>query len=131
VRYLLDTDTCISILRGVKAVIARLQKESPDDCRVSAISAYELFAGAEKSRSSDTERMKVQRFLEVVEILSFDREPARQAGIVRARLEAIGTPIGPYDLLIAGHALSQDLILVTRNTREFQRVEGLQVETWG
>jgi len=131
VRYLLDTDTCISILRGVETTIARLRMESPDDCRISVVTTYELYAGAGKSRAPAEERAKLERFFAVVVPLPFDQSSALAAGNIRAELETAGTPIGPYDLLIAGHAQAAGLILVTGNTREFQRVKGLVIETWG
>lgn len=130
-RYLLDTDTCISILRGVEATIARLRAESPDDCRISVVTAYELYAGAGKSRAPAKERAKLERFFAVVTPVPFDQSSALAAGTIRAELETAGTPIGPYDLLIAGQAQAAGFNLVTGNTREFQRVKGLSVETWG
>lgn len=129
-RYLLDTDTCIDVLRGVDEVIARLQTHAPEDCRVSAITAYELYGGVEKSRVPGRERAKLERFFSVVEVLPFDQAEADGAGKIRAELESAGTPIGPYGVLIAAHARTAGLILVTRNVREFRRVDGLSVETW-
>ena len=128
--YLLDTDTCIAVLRQKAAALARLEALSPDDCGISSITAFELFAGAEKSRNPQTERAKLERFFSVVDVLEFEETAATQAAIVRATLEKAGTPIGPYDLLIAGHALCLGVTLVTGNTDEFQRVAGLRIETW-
>ena len=72
------------------------------------------------------ERVNALRF----EVLQFDKEDARRCGEVRALLAAAGSPIGPYDLLIAGQAISRNRVVVTRNTREFARVPGLQIENW-
>lgn len=95
---------------------------------VSAIAAHELFYGAYKSqrRAQNLARIDGLQFV----VLEFDQEDARQAGEVRAALAAAGTPIGPYDVLIAGQARARGLILVTHNTGEFSRVGGLDVEDW-
>ncbi len=128
--YLLDTDTCIAVLRQKPAALARLQSLSPDDCGISAITSYELFAGAEKARDAKSERAKLDQFFAVVDVLDFDEAASAEAAAIRATLEKAGTPIGPYDLLIAGHALVLGVILVTGNTNEFRRVSGLQLENW-
>lgn len=128
--YLLDTDTCIAVLRKNSVALARLQSLSPDDCGVSSITAFELFAGAEKARDSQAERAKVEQFFSVVDVLDFDETSAAQAATLRARLEKLGTPIDPYDLLIAGHALVLGVTLATGNTDEFKRVQGLRIEKW-
>lgn len=129
-QYLLDTDTCVDLLRGVESVVARLKKLTPDDCGISAISSFELFAGAAKVRDPRREAEKIDALLEVVEELPFAATEARRAGNLRALLEKAGTPIGAYDLLIAAHALTTELILVTANTAEFSQVRGLSLENW-
>jgi tRNA(fMet)-specific endonuclease VapC len=118
------------VLRQKPAALARLQSLSPDDCGISAITAFELFAGAEKARDVKAERGKLEQLFAVVDVLDFDEAASAQAATIRATLEKAGTPIGPYDLLIAGHALVLDVILVTGNTGEFQRVKGLRLENW-
>lgn len=128
--YLLDTDTCVDALRGLRPVVEKLATLTPDDCAISAITSFELYAGAAKARDPQREAGKVQKLLETVEELSFDGAAARQAGALRSEIEAAGTPIGPYDLLIAAHALAVDLTLVTANRDEFSRVAGLRVENW-
>ena len=95
-----------------------------------AITSFELFAGAARARDPQREARKVQTLLDVVEEISFDAEAARRAGGLRFELETAGTPMGPYDLLIAAHALALDLILVSANTAEFGYVPGLSVENW-
>lgn len=129
-RYLLDTDTCIDLLNGVTSTVQRAASISPDDCAISTVSSYELLYGAARSRHSDRERAKVLKFIAAVHELAFDHRAAAEAARVRAELEAGGTPIGPYDILLAGHALAERLTLVTSNTREFARVPGLQNENW-
>ncbi len=128
--YLLDTDTCVDLLRNVPPVIEKLRTLAPDDCGISAVTSFELFAGAARARDARREAQKVQGLLDVIEEISFDRDAARRAGALRFELETAGTPIGPYDLLIAGHALVLDLTLVTANTREFGHVPGLSLENW-
>ena len=106
----------------------RVRSERPGDLAISAIVAHELFFGAFKSR-------RAQQNLALVDalqfaVLEFDKEDARQAGQIRAFLASRGTPIGPYDVLIAGQAVARNMILVTYNTSEFGRVPGLRIEDW-
>ncbi len=129
-RFLLDTNACIDLLRGVPAVVKRLGELTPADCAISAISSFELFAGVAGARDPAKESAKVSKLLEVIEELPFEAEAARRAGALRAELDAARTPIGPYDLLIAAHALAIDLVLVTANSSDFGRVAGLSLETW-
>jgi tRNA(fMet)-specific endonuclease VapC len=128
--HLLDTDACIGILRQRPGMVARLSQLSPTDCCVSEITVFELFCGVSKAQDPARERAKVEQFLSALVELPFDRAAAEAAGRIRIDLERKGTPIGPYDLLIAGHALANCLKLVTYNISEFQRVTGLQTEVW-
>ena len=93
--YLLDTDTCVDLLRNVPAVIEKLGTLGPDDCGISAISSFELFAGAARTHDPRREAQKVQALLNVIEEISFDPDAARRAGALRFELEIAGTPIGP------------------------------------
>lgn len=97
---------------------------------LSAVSLYELRFGAEKSADARANHDGVDELLTAVDLLEFDAAAAAHAGAIRAELRRAGTPIGPYDALIAGHARSRALVLVTRNVREFERVPGLRVECW-
>lgn len=126
--YLLDTNSVIALLKGDAAAWEKLDEQSPDNCAISAIVAYELFYGAFKSQRRDENlaRIDALRF----EVIDFDQSDARHAGEIRATLEAAGTPIGSNDILIAGQARSRELILVTRNVREFSRVADLKMERW-
>ncbi len=126
--WLLDTNTVIALFKGDADVWARLETLAPDACVLPSIVMYELYYGAGKSRhrAANLDRIEKLRFA----VVDFDREDARAAGEIRARLELAGTPIGAYDTLIAGQALSRDYTLVTRNVREFERVEGLKLERW-
>jgi tRNA(fMet)-specific endonuclease VapC len=128
VKFLLDSNAIIALMKGNAGFLERLKLHQPQDFGIPAIVAHELFYGAYKGLrvAENVARVEALQF----EIVDFDREDAQQAGEVRARLAAAGTPIGPYDVLIAGQALARALILVTHNTREFQRVSGLIVEDW-
>lgn len=128
-KYLLDTNTLIAILNDRRSKPSKkLRRHDPGDVVTSSIVVHELYFGAFKSgRTIDN----VARLDELqVPTLSLDREDARSAGEIRAVLKKAGTPIGPYDILIAGQAFARNLILVTNNTREFARVGGLQIEDW-
>jgi len=128
-RYLLDANAVIALLNDKSSKTAqRARRERVGDVAVSAIVAHEVFYGAFKSRRA-AQNLALIDALQFV-VLEFDKEDARQAGEVRALLAAKGTPIGPYDVLIAGQAVARDMILVTHNTQEFGRVMGLQIEDW-
>ena len=129
-RYLLDTDTCIDLLRGEPDVTAKADSVSPDDCAVSTVTTYELLAGAGRCRHPREEERKVATFVKAVHEIPFHRRAAERAGALRAELEGRGSIIGPYDLLLAGQALADGLVLVTSNTGEFSRVPGLRLERW-
>ena len=129
IRYLLDTNAVISLLNSVTSPTAvKARQVNPREVGVSSIVAHELFYGAFKS-ARPTQNVALVDALQF-DILEFDKEDARQAGEVRAHLAKRGTPIGPYDVLIAGQALARSLILVSHNTNEFTRVPGLQLEDW-
>lgn len=127
--YLLDTNAVISLLNDPSGPVScRLRLYPPHDIGLSAIVIHELYFGAFKSHRQEKNLATVDalRF----EVLPFDHEDARHAGDIRAALAAQGTPIGAYDVLIAGQARARKITLVTRNQREFQRVDGLQAENW-
>ena len=131
-RYLLDTDTCVAVLRGDEAAVARVREEAPDDLAVASITHYELLYGVERceGRRRARERRKVEEFLGVLHELPFTSDTARVAATVRRGLENDGRPIGPMDLLIAATAKETNLRVITRNLTEFNRVPGLICETW-
>jgi tRNA(fMet)-specific endonuclease VapC len=128
VKYLLDTNAVIAVIAGHAGILARLRQHSPADIAISAIVTHELYFGAYRSRNTaaNVARIDALRF----DVLDFDQDDARCAGEIRALLAAAGTPIGPYDVLIAGQARARDRILVSRNMREFARVPGLSLENW-
>ena len=128
-RYLLDANVVIALLKDTTSATARrVRRERIGDIAISAVVSHELFYGAFKSRRR-IQNVAVIDALQFV-VLEFDKEDARQAAEIRALLASEGTPIGPYDLLIAGQAVARDMILVTQNTREFERVPGLRFEDW-
>jgi tRNA(fMet)-specific endonuclease VapC len=128
-RYLLDANAVIALLNEATSKTAkRARRERPGDVGISAIVAHELFYGAFRSRRT-AQNLALIDALQFI-VLEFDKEDARQAGEVRAVLASKGTPIGPYDVLIAGQAVARDMILVTHNTQEFGRVPRLRLEDW-
>ncbi|AOR69703.1 pilus assembly protein [Burkholderia stabilis] len=127
-KFLLDTNAVIAILKGEPVVLARLRQHEPADFGVPAIVAHELYYGAYKSQRMAANVARVEALQ--LEVVTFDAEDAQHAGAIRAHLTAAGTPIGPYDALIAGQARARRLVLVTHNMREFESVPGLQVEDW-
>lgn len=129
-RYLLDTNTCIDLMRSHPKVVQRMAAVPPDDCAISVITGYELYTGVEKCSNPAQERAKVDLLLKMVQHLPFDVGAAAEAARIRALLEFQNQPIGPYHVLSAGQARGDSLILVTANTKEFSRVPGLTVENW-
>jgi tRNA(fMet)-specific endonuclease VapC len=128
-RFLLDANAVIALLKSTTSKTAqRARRERVGDIAISAVVSHELFYGAFKSRRA-AQNLAVIDALQFI-VLEFDKEDARKAGQVRALLASEGTPIGPYDVLIAGQAVARDMILVTRNTREFRRVSELRFENW-
>ena len=130
-RYLLDTDVCIDLIRHQPAALLRkLDHLQPGDAGVSAITASELEFGAARSAEPKRNRQALIKLFSALVVLPFDQAAAQSYGDLRSVLEAGGTPIGPLDTLIAAHARALGLILITRNLREFKRVPGLRVDTW-
>ena len=130
-RYLLDTNICIHIIRQKPAgLLSRLTTLSIGDVGLSTITVAELQVGVRKSRDPGRNAEALALFLLPLEIAAFDYAAAEAYGRIRAALESAGTPIGPLDTLIAGHAVSLDAILVTDNVAEFSRVPGLLIENW-
>jgi tRNA(fMet)-specific endonuclease VapC len=128
-QFILDTNVVIALVNNTASLLGeRIRSHPPGVIALSVIVAHELYYGAFISgrRAKNVEEIESLHF----PVLSFDKEDARQAGEVRAALRWAGTPIGPFDLLIAGQALARNLTLVTNNVREFGRVPGLRVEDW-
>lgn len=129
--FLLDTNACIDYFTArYPKVVARIQASSPEDLFLSTVVVAELRYGADHSARRRTNHARIDALIEEIEPLEFDLRAAATYGRVRAHLEAGGTPIGPNDMLIAAHALSRGLTVVTDNTVEFGRVKGLKVDNW-
>ncbi len=130
-RYLLDTDICIYIIKKKpEQVLKKLTKLEPTEVAISTVTLSELIYGAEKSQHRQKNLEALTGFLVPINILSWDESAAKNTGEIRAILEKSGKLIGPYDLQIAGQALSLNLTLVTNNDKEFSRVKGLRIENW-
>lgn len=130
-RYMLDTNICIFIIKNKpESVIKKFMEHEPVDICISSITYAELLHGVEKSVAREKNRMALTLLLSEIQIIPFDDSAAQVYGVVKADLQKKGTPIGPLDTLIAAHAKSLNYTLVTNNTREFARVEGLRLEDW-
>ncbi len=130
-RYLLDTNICIYLIKSRPTeVLTRFRQHSPLDVAISTITLFELQYGIEKSRYRQQSENALAKFLLPLTHIDLDRASAVEAAAIRAQLEKKGMPIGPYDLLIAGLARSREIILVTNNTKEFARIDGLHLENW-
>jgi tRNA(fMet)-specific endonuclease VapC len=130
-RYLLDTNICIYIIKKSPAhVLEKLTSIQVGDAGISSITLSELEYGVAKSSKPQQNRDALSAFLTPLEILSYDQSAATHYGAIRSYLEKKGILIGPMDLLIAAHALSLSLTMVTNNVREFKRVPDLQLENW-
>jgi tRNA(fMet)-specific endonuclease VapC len=134
VSYFLDTNACIALINGKPLSVRRRFEEASDanaDIATSSVVTFELWYGVAKSGRPEANADRLAVFLAgPIDVVDFDDDDARQAGQVRARLEAAGTPIGAYDVLIAGQALRRGSTLVTANGGEFARVRGLTWEDW-
>jgi tRNA(fMet)-specific endonuclease VapC len=129
-RWLLDTNLCIRVLRDRPAGLRERFNREADALCISTVVLTELLYGAEKSARPAENRRTVEQFAARLAVLPFDDAAATHAANIRATLERQGLPIGGYDVLIAGHARSRGLVVVTGNLREFTRVEGLRSEDW-
>lgn len=129
--YMLDTNICVfAIKKRPEKVLSRLKAHKPEEICISSVTYGELCYGVEKSQALMRNRLALTMFLSPISILPFNDSAAQEYGKVRSALEKKGTPIGSLDTMIAAHAKSLNMTLVTNNTREFQRVDGLNVEDW-
>lgn len=129
-KYMLDTDIAIYTIKNRPARVREAFKQHQGQMCISAVSVGELISGAERSSQVERNLKDVEGFIARLEVVAVDLPAATQFGQVRAELYGAGTPIGPYDTMIAGHARALGLTLVTNSLREFERVQGLRVETW-
>jgi len=130
-RYLIDTNICIYIMNERPAeVIRKFRQTDVGDIGISSITVSELQYGVSKSGHREKNQQRLNEFLLPMRILPFDENAARCYGDIRCQLEKQGQIIGPLDLLIAAHAMSEQLIIVTNNDKEFRRIQNLTVENW-
>jgi len=128
---MLDTNICIYIIKQKPPeVLKRFLEYHVGDITISAVTLAELRYGVAKSRYRGKNAKALDEFILPLEVLPFDEDATKSYGEIRAALEKAGTPIGSMDLMIAAHAASLDMTLVTNNTREFSRVSGLKVADW-
>jgi len=131
IEYLLDTNICIYIIkRKPIKVFEKFKSLAFGSIGISSITLAELQYGIMKSSIPERNREALEIFLTPLEIVDFDYNATIEYGKIRADLERKGTPIGPLDTLIASHALSLDLTLITNNEKEFSRIPGLKIENW-
>ena len=128
--YILDTNTLIYFFKGIGNVADKLLAASPKDIGIPAVVLFELEYGIARSTSPKKRMKQLEELFSLVEVLPFGNEEAKTSATIRASLDKKGTPIGPYDVLIAGTALSKQGILVTSNTKEFSRVPRLKIIDW-
>ena len=129
--YMLDTNICIYAIKNKpEQVLEKLKQNLSNGICISAITLAELQHGVEKSINPEKNSMALLQFLSILDILPFDDLAAVEYGKICAYLQKRGTPIGTIDMLIAAHAKTENLIIVTNNVREFERVPDLKIENW-
>lgn len=129
-KYLLDTNIIIYTMKNRPRQVKKQFKQYQDQLSISTVTLGELVFGAEHSQQQERNLSDIEAMVSRLEVLPFENKAAYHFGQIRAALYDIGKPIGPYDMMIAGQARSSGLILVTNNTREFERVPGLHIENW-
>ena len=129
-KFMLDTNICIFTIKNRPEHVREAFNAHHGQLCISTVTLMELVFGAEKSSNPQRNLAVVEGFAARLDVLKYDWETAANTGQLRAELAKLGTPIGPYDQMIAGHARSLGLVLVTNNTREFERVPGLRIEDW-
>jgi tRNA(fMet)-specific endonuclease VapC len=129
-KFMLDTNIVIYVIKRRPVELLDVFNRYTDQMCISSITLAELIHGVEKSSHPEKNMKRVEDFISRLEVLSYDNEAAMHYGDIRADLERKGTPIGVNDLHIAGHARSRGLMVVTNNTKEFSRVEGLRITDW-
>jgi tRNA(fMet)-specific endonuclease VapC len=128
--YMLDTNICIYVMKNYPQDLREKFNSLAERLCISSITLGELYYSAEKSARRADNLIAVEHFVARLDVLPFDAKAAAHYGQVRAELERAGTPCGPHDMQIGGHARSQGLIIVTNNMREFSRMKGIRVENW-
>jgi len=129
-KYMLDTNIVIYTIKNKPSAVKAAFETHYSQMCISSVTLMELIYGAEKSSHPERNLLDIDGLAARLEVLDYDQTAATHSGQLRAELAKAGTPIGPYDQMIAGHARSRGLILVTNNSREFERVPGLRLENW-
>lgn len=129
-KYLLDTNMCIYAQKKNQGVLEKIREYFQEGLAISTITLAELEYGVQASANPEKNTIALLKFLSIVDILPFESDAAEEYGKICADLRKKGTPIGTMDMLIAAHAKAENLIVVTHNTREFERVDGLLFDDW-
>jgi tRNA(fMet)-specific endonuclease VapC len=129
-KFMLDTNICIFTIKNRPQEVREAFQQHHGQMCISTVTLMELIYGAEKSDFPERNLASIEGFAARLEVLKYDADAAAHTGQLRAEQAKSGKPIGPYDQMIAAHARSKGLILVTNNLREFERVPGLRVEGW-
>lgn len=129
-KYMLDTNIVIYTIKNRPAQVRKIFKQHENQMCISAVTKGELIYGAERSSRPERNLIDIEGLMARLEVAPFEDHASEHFGQLRAELYRIGQPIGPYDMMIAGHARAMGLILVTNNMKEFERVPGLRVENW-
>jgi len=129
-KYMLDTNIAIYVIKNRPNIARERFRQHQGQLALSSVSLMELVYGAEKSVQVERNLRDIEGFMQRLEVLPYEEKAAFHSAQIRAELTRIGTPIGAYDLMIAGHARACGLAVVTNNLKEFQRVPGLRVENW-
>ena len=129
-KYMLDTNIVIYTMKNRPLAVRDAFNGRQGQLCISSVTLMELLYGAEKSSNPEKNTQNIEGFTARLTVLDYDSAAAQHTGQIRAELAKIGKPIGPYDQMIAGHARSLGLILVSNNVREFKRVPGLRLENW-
>ncbi|MBD9442167.1 type II toxin-antitoxin system tRNA(fMet)-specific endonuclease VapC [Pseudomonas sp. PDM04] len=130
IKFMLDTNICIYTIKNKPQAVRDAFNRHDGQMCMSAVTLMELVYGAEKSATPERNLSVIEGLAARLEVLPFDNDAAAHTGMIRSELAKAGTPIGPYDGMIAGHARSRGFIVITNNLREFSRVPGLRAEDW-
>ena len=128
--YVLDTNTLIYFFKGMGQVAQTLLAHSPQEIAIPTVVLFELEVGIAKSTSPQKRRQQLAEMMSIIRVFPFGLPESKTAAKIRVTLEKKGTPIGPYDILIAATALANQAVLVTHNTKEYGRIPKLQIEDW-
>ena len=129
-RYLLDTNICIYWFKGLNSIKTKIESVDIDDITVSSITIGELLYGAYNSNNIEKNLSRISEFEDSIDVLQIDRDCLDAYAKIKSRLRSEGRMLDDFDILIAATALVNNCIIVTNNTRHFERIEGLSIENW-